>query len=70
LGETGGNVSALARRLGVCTRTLYRWLKACGLDPQELRSQAAGEEKRRIRAEAWSHGPQRRPAQPFIPSTP
>jgi DNA-binding NtrC family response regulator len=43
LKETQGNVSALARRLQVCTRTVYRWLKACGLNPQTVRTQAGGE---------------------------
>lgn len=32
LKDTGGNVSALARRLQVCTRTVYRWLKALELE--------------------------------------
>ncbi|MEW6386068.1 MAG: sigma 54-interacting transcriptional regulator [Thermodesulfobacteriota bacterium] len=34
----GGNVSALARRLGVCTRTIYRWLRFHGLDLRQARS--------------------------------
>lgn len=38
LRETGGNVSALARRLHVCTRTVYRWLKALDLDPTLMRT--------------------------------
>lgn len=55
LGETGGNVSALARRLGVCTRTLYRWLKACGLNPQELRPQPGISVRPRAGEGAWPH---------------
>ncbi len=38
LRESGGNVSAVARRLGVCTRTVYRWLKSLDLDVQQLRA--------------------------------
>ncbi len=38
LRETGGNVSALARRLQVCTRTVYRWLRALDLDPTLMRT--------------------------------
>jgi transcriptional regulator with GAF, ATPase, and Fis domain len=34
----GGNVSALARRLGVCTRTIYRWLRFYGIDLRQARS--------------------------------
>ncbi|MFW6112686.1 MAG: sigma 54-interacting transcriptional regulator [Thermodesulfobacteriota bacterium] len=37
LREEDGNVSALARRLQVCTRTVYRWLRAAGVDLQKLR---------------------------------
>jgi len=33
-----GNVSAAARRLGVCTRTIYRWLKTAGIDLNRVRS--------------------------------
>jgi len=40
LGEEGGNVSATARRLGVCTRTMYRWLKAYTVDLGEIRTDA------------------------------
>ncbi|MFW6126610.1 MAG: sigma 54-interacting transcriptional regulator [Thermodesulfobacteriota bacterium] len=39
LREEDGNVSALARRLQVCTRTVYRWLKAAGIDLSSIRSQ-------------------------------
>lgn len=38
LRESGGNVSAVARRLGVCSRTVYRWLKSLDLDVQQLRA--------------------------------
>lgn len=38
LRESGGNVSAVARRLGVCSRTVYRWLKSLDLDVQHLRT--------------------------------
>jgi len=34
----GGNVSALARRLGVCTRTIYRWLRFYGIDLRQARA--------------------------------
>jgi DNA-binding NtrC family response regulator len=37
LGQEGGNVSALSRRLGVCTKTIYRWLKSYRLDLANLR---------------------------------
>ncbi|MDI6853360.1 MAG: sigma-54 dependent transcriptional regulator [Deltaproteobacteria bacterium] len=40
LWEEGGNISAAARRLGVCTRTLYRWLKAYTVDLGEIRTAA------------------------------
>ncbi len=35
--EETGNVSAVARRLRVCSRTIYRWLRAYGLELNELR---------------------------------
>ncbi len=37
LEEEGGNVSALSRRLGVCTKTIYRWLRFYHLDLIGLR---------------------------------
>lgn len=37
LRATGGNISAAARRLRVCTRTVYRWLKALDLEVAEFR---------------------------------
>jgi len=41
LREEDGNISAVARRLQVCTRTVYRWLRAAGLDLKRLRDEAA-----------------------------
>lgn len=41
LGQEGGNVSALARRLRVCTKTVYRWLRADGVNPKQWRQPAA-----------------------------
>jgi DNA-binding NtrC family response regulator len=38
VGEEGGNISAAARRLKISTRTLYRWLKAYGVDLEDARS--------------------------------
>ncbi len=35
--EEGGNISALSRRLGVCTKTIYRWLKSYQIDPMSIR---------------------------------
>jgi transcriptional regulator of acetoin/glycerol metabolism len=32
LGEEAGNISALARRLRVCTKTVYRWVKVYRID--------------------------------------
>jgi DNA-binding NtrC family response regulator len=34
----GGNVSALSRRLRVCTKTVYRWLKSHRIDLEGFRS--------------------------------
>jgi len=42
LRQSGGNVSAVARRLQVCSRTVYRWLKALDLDVQALRAASLG----------------------------
>jgi DNA-binding NtrC family response regulator len=39
LREEGGNISALARRLQVCSRTVYRWLRAYGLALQDFRAE-------------------------------
>jgi DNA-binding NtrC family response regulator len=37
LWEEKGNISALARRLQVCSRTIYRWLKSYGVDLEKVR---------------------------------
>ena len=41
--EEAGNISAVARRLRVCSRTIYRWLRAYGLELTELRPEMADE---------------------------
>lgn len=46
LREEEGNVAAVARRLQVCTRTVYRWLRAAGVDLQKFRAQSAPESAR------------------------
>jgi DNA-binding NtrC family response regulator len=35
--EEAGNVSAVSRRLQVCSRTIYRWLRSYGMELKELR---------------------------------
>jgi transcriptional regulator with GAF, ATPase, and Fis domain len=35
--EEGGNISALSRRLQVCTKTVYRWLRSYEIDLMNLR---------------------------------
>jgi DNA-binding NtrC family response regulator len=40
--EEQGNISALARRLEVCNKTIYRWLKSYELDLSSIRDTAAG----------------------------
>jgi len=42
LGEAGGNVSALSRRLGVCTKTIYRWLRSYHIYLAGLREHVLG----------------------------
>uniref|UniRef100_A0A7C3V832 Sigma-54-dependent Fis family transcriptional regulator n=1 Tax=Desulfobacca acetoxidans TaxID=60893 RepID=A0A7C3V832_9BACT len=37
--EESGNISAVARRLQVCSRTIYRWLRAYGLELKDFRSE-------------------------------
>jgi transcriptional regulator with GAF, ATPase, and Fis domain len=32
-----GNISAMSRRLGVCTKTIYRWLKHYNIEPEQFR---------------------------------
>ena len=40
LDEEGGNISALSRRLRVCTKTIYRWLRANHIDLMSIRGAA------------------------------
>lgn len=40
LDEEGGNISALSRRLRVCTKTIYRWLRANHIDLMSIRAAA------------------------------
>jgi len=40
LEEEQGNISALSRRLQVCTKTIYRWLRRHGIDLVSLRTSA------------------------------
>lgn len=42
LGEEKGNISSLARRLQVCTKTIYRWLRSHRLDLAGLRGLPGG----------------------------
>ncbi len=37
-----GNISALSRRLKVCTKTIYRWLKHYGIEPEHYRQMHEG----------------------------
>ncbi len=37
LGEARGNISVLSRRLGVCTKTMYRWLRSANIDLMNFR---------------------------------
>ena len=37
LDEEGGNISALSRRLRVCTKTIYRWLRSHHIDLMSIR---------------------------------
>lgn len=41
LKEEQGNISALSRRLKVCTKTVYRWLKFHGIDLVDIRETVA-----------------------------
>ena len=41
LNEERGNISALSRRLRVCTKTIYRWLRSSQIDLVNLRGWAA-----------------------------
>ena len=40
LDEEGGNISALSRRLRVCTKTIYRWLRSDQIDLMSIRGAA------------------------------
>lgn len=40
LDEEGGNISALSRRLRVCTKTVYRWLRSYRIDLMRIREMA------------------------------
>jgi DNA-binding NtrC family response regulator len=40
--QEAGNISAVARRLRVCSRTIYRWLRSYGLDLTAVRPETAG----------------------------
>jgi transcriptional regulator with GAF, ATPase, and Fis domain len=40
LSEEGGNISALSRRLRVCTKTVYRWLRSYQIDLLSIRDTA------------------------------
>jgi len=40
LDEEGGNISALSRRLRVCTKTIYRWLRSERIDLMSIRGAA------------------------------
>ena len=37
LDEERGNISVLSRRLGVCTKTMYRWLRSANIDLMHFR---------------------------------
>ena len=37
MGEARGNISVLSRRLGVCTKTMYRWLRSANIDLMNFR---------------------------------
>jgi transcriptional regulator with GAF, ATPase, and Fis domain len=37
LRQEQGNISAISRRLGVCTKTIYRWLKHYKIEPEQFR---------------------------------
>ncbi len=38
----GGNISALSRRLRVCSKTVYRWLHSHHIDLIQIRSAPGG----------------------------
>ncbi len=37
LRQEQGNISAISRKLGVCTKTIYRWLKHYKIEPEQFR---------------------------------
>ena len=37
LRQEQGNISAISRRLGLCTKTIYRWLKHYKIEPEQYR---------------------------------
>jgi Nif-specific regulatory protein len=41
--QESGNVSAVSRRLQVCSRTIYRWLRSYGLELHDLRPESSRE---------------------------
>jgi transcriptional regulator with GAF, ATPase, and Fis domain len=41
LNSEGGNVSAVSRRLNVCSKTIYRWLRTYRIDLLEIRDSSA-----------------------------
>jgi DNA-binding NtrC family response regulator len=40
--EEGGNISALSRRLRVCSKTIYRWLNSHHIDLMQIRAAPGG----------------------------
>lgn len=40
--EEGGNISALSRRLRVCSKTIYRWLQSHHIDLMQIRAAPGG----------------------------
>jgi len=42
LREEGGNISALSRRLRVCSKTIYRWLQSHHIDLMRIRAAVGG----------------------------
>lgn len=64
LGEEGGNISALSRRLQVCTKTVYRWLRSYHIDLMGIRGgthalpdpkiESVGQMNQNFQRKAWS----------------
>ena len=40
--QEGGNISALSRRLRVCSKTIYRWLNSHDIDLMQIRAAPGG----------------------------